>query len=105
MANDFLNGLEELVLLSIVVLHPDAYAYAIKKEINDQAGQQVSLASIHTVLYRMENKGWVQSELGGQSEKRGGRSKRLFTATSAGTEMLKSTQIARNNLWGKINTI
>ncbi len=105
MPNEFLSGLEELVLLSIVVLQPEAYAFGIKKEISKETGQQVSLASIHTVLYRMENKGWVKSELGGQSEKRGGRSKRLFMATSAGNELLKSTQLARTNLWGRIQSI
>ena len=92
MNRSFISELEELVLLAAGVLYPEAYAYGIRKEIKDQLGKSISLASIHTVLYRLENNGLLKSELGGQSEKRGGRSKRLFSLTRTGMQTVQEIQ-------------
>lgn len=104
MERTFISELEELVLLSVGVLYPDAYAYAIKKEINDQIGRSLSLASIHTVLYRLENVGFLRSEMGGKSDKRGGRSKRLFSLTQSGREAVEEIQAVRQAMWSKIQS-
>lgn len=104
MGQTFVSELEELVLLSTAVLSPDAYAYRITQEIKDQTGKSLSLASVHTVLYRLENAGLLKSELGGQSEKRGGRSKRLFTLTQSGKKAVEDIQAVRQAMWAKIQS-
>ncbi|MEQ9424618.1 MAG: PadR family transcriptional regulator [Cyclobacteriaceae bacterium] len=101
MGKSFINELDELVLLSVGVLFPEAYAYGIRKEIKEQTGKSLSLASIHTVLYRLENSGLLKSELGGSTEKRGGRSKRLFSLTQAGLATLRNLQDVRTAMWAK----
>jgi PadR family transcriptional regulator PadR len=101
----FISELEELVLLAVGVLTPDAYAYSIRKEINQQIGKSLSLASIHTVLYRMERDGLLKSALGGKSEKRGGRSKRLFTLTKTGVNTVRDIQDIRHAMWSKMQSI
>ena len=102
MSRSFISELEELVLLAVGVLYPDAYAYAIKNEIKDQMGKSLSLASIHTVLYRLENGGLMRSELGGQTGKRGGRSKRLFSLTQTGKDTISEIQLVRQAMWSKL---
>ena len=92
-------------MLSIALLDPDAYAYAIAEEIKNQVGKSLSLASVHTVLYRLEKDGLLASHLGGKSEKRGGRSKRLFTLTQAGKQTVEEIREARQAMWAKIQTI
>ena len=92
------------MLLAVGVLYPDAYAYNIRKEIKDQLGKSVSLASVHTVLYRLEKDELLKSELGGQSEKRGGRSKRLFTLTKTGRETVENIQQVRQAFWSKMQS-
>ena len=101
----FISELEELVLLAVGVLHPDAYAYNLRKEIKDQLGKSLSLASIHTVLYRLESNDLLKSELGGKSEKRGGRSKRLFSLTRTGIETVQDIQNVRQTMWSRMQPI
>lgn len=105
MGRTFISELEELVLLSVAMLYPDAYAYKIRLEIKDQTGKSLSLASVHTVLYRLENEGLLLSELGGKSEKRGGRSKRLFTVSKSGRKMVEEIQDVRQAMWAKIQSV
>jgi len=98
-----LSNLEEMVLLTVGALHPEAYAYAIQQEIRKESGKGISLGTIHTILYRMENAGILQSEMGGSSKKRGGRSKRIFTLTTEGYTIVKSLHEIRQSLWNKIS--
>ena len=104
MGRTFISELEELVLLSAAMLYPDAYAYSIRLEIKEQTGKSLSLASVHTVLYRLEKEGLLSSSLGGQSEKRGGRSKRLFSVTQSGRKMVEEIQQVRQAMWTKIQS-
>ena len=105
MNRTFISELEELVLLAVGGLSPDAYAYSIRKEINLQISKSLSLASIHTVLYRLEKDGLLKSKLGGKSEKRGGRSKRLFTLTQTGVDTVRDIQDIRHAMWAKMQSI
>jgi len=102
MQEKFLTSQEELILISVGLLQPDAYAYLLKKEIKKEAGYSISLASIHTILYRMEKSGLLHSELGGSTEKRGGRSKRLYNLTTKGYAIIKELQTVRTSLWAKL---
>ncbi len=104
MNRSFISELEELVLLSVGVLHPEAYAYSIRLEIRSQVGKSLSLASVHTVLYRLEKDGLLKSELGGRSEKRGGRSKRLFSLTQHGEKTVEDIHAVRQAMWARMQS-
>ncbi len=98
-----ISNQEELVLLSVGALYPDAYAYAIKEEIKNQSKKSMSLGTIHTILYRLENAGLLKSHLGGSTNKRGGRSKRLFSLTARGYQMAEELRKLRQSLWSRIS--
>ena len=98
-----ISNQEELVLLSVGALYPDAYAYAIKEEIKKESGKNMSLGTIHTILYRLENEGLLKSKMGGSSSKRGGRSKRLFSLTAKGYQMAEDLRKLRQSLWSRIS--
>jgi DNA-binding PadR family transcriptional regulator len=102
MAPKFLTSQEEVILITVGLLQPDAYAYSIKKELKSEAGVSISLPTIHTILYRMEKQKLLQSGLGGSSEKRGGRSNRLYKLTHKGYGVIKEIQSVRNMLWTKL---
>lgn len=104
MTQESISSQEEVVLLSVGSLEPEAYAYGIQKEINDQANLSWSLGTIHTILYRLENKGLLKSALGGASEKRGGRSKRLYSLTAKGYGNVQDIQETRQVMWNKLVT-
>jgi len=99
-----LSSQEELILLLVGALQPNAYAYTIKKELMEQANKKDALASIHTVLYRMEDQGYLKSSMGGAEKSRGGRSKRLYQLTMKGFRSVETIKLMRNNLWSQIST-
>ena len=98
-----ISNQEELVLLSVGALYPDAYAYSIKEEIKKESGKNISLGTIHTILYRLENEGLLKSQMGGSSNKRGGRSKRLFSLTAKGYRIAEDLRKLRQSLWSRIS--
>jgi len=90
---------EELVLTLVGVLDKEAYGNAIVKEIEEQIGRHVNLGGVHVTLYRLEDKGYIKSRVGGATSERGGRRKRFFTITAAGLAILKSMKDDRQHLW------
>ncbi|MEL7005040.1 MAG: PadR family transcriptional regulator, partial [Bacteroidota bacterium] len=60
---------------------------------------RISISAVHTVLKRLEGKGFIESEMGGATQERGGRRKRIFKVTSLGRNTLESIQENRMKLW------
>ena len=99
MAKDFLGEFEELVLTLVAALQEEAYGAAIAEEIENRLKRAVTLSAVHVTLYRLEDKGYVKSKIGGSTKERGGRRKRIYSVTSAGMAMLKLMKEARIDLW------
>ena len=94
-----LGEYEELVLTMVAILGDEAYGNAIVAELADKAGREVSLSSVHVTLYRLEDKGFVVSRMGGSTAQRGGRRKRIFKITAAGLNLIHELQERRVELW------
>jgi PadR family transcriptional regulator, regulatory protein PadR len=99
MAKEFLGEFEELILTLVAALQDDAYGAAIASEIETRLKRDVTLSAVHVTLYRLEDKGYIKSSVGGATNERGGRRKRIFSITSAGLAMLKAMKEARLELW------
>jgi PadR family transcriptional regulator, regulatory protein PadR len=99
MAKEYLGEFEELILTMVAALQEDAYGAAIAEEIETRLKREVNLSAVHVTLYRLEDKGYIKSSLGGGTNERGGRRKRIFTITSAGMAMLKAMKESRVELW------
>ena len=97
-----LGEFEELVLLTVGILNNEAYSIAISKEINRITKRKVSFAVVHSALNRLEEKGYVDSKLGGATNERGGRSKRMFTISQSGKKALLRAKEQRDELWSLI---
>jgi PadR family transcriptional regulator PadR len=97
-----LGEFEELVLLAVAVFTPEAYSVVIAEELEQQTGKTVSTGAVHAALQRLENKGLVSSQMGEATSERGGRRKRIFTVTVAGSRILHDVRDVRNSLWSRI---
>ena len=64
---------EELVLLTIAVLMEGAYSVGICEELERQTSRRAKLGVVHSVLNRLEKKGFIKSHLGEPTSERGGR--------------------------------
>ncbi|HEY0744426.1 MAG TPA: PadR family transcriptional regulator [Chryseosolibacter sp.] len=99
MGKEYLGEFEELVLTMVGILQDEAYGNAIVTEIRERVGRDVNLSAVHVTLYRLEDKGYVKSSMGGATSARGGRRKRIFRVTNAGIAMLRALKESRIDMW------
>jgi PadR family transcriptional regulator PadR len=97
-----LGEFEELVLLTVGILFDNAYSVAIQKEMTKQTGRNISISAVHSAVYRLEEKGFLDSRMGEQSSERGGKRKRLFTISRSGKAALDTANELRNSLRNQI---
>jgi PadR family transcriptional regulator PadR len=102
MKGTYLGEFQEVVLLSILILQDESYGVRIQEEIQKELNRTVSRGALHTALTRLEEKGFIKSVMGGATEERGGRRKRLYTVTNMGKESLKEARAIREQLWSKV---
>jgi len=94
-----LGEFEELVLLTVAALQSEAYGVEIKRELEDRLKEKLSVGSIQSALKRMEEKGFLTSEFGEATQRRGGKRKRIYTTTSHAHKILAEMKEIRAGLW------
>lgn len=97
-----LGEFEELVLLTVASLQNEAYGVEIKRELEERLKEKLSVGSIQSALKRMEDKGFLTSEFGEATQKRGGKRKRIYTATPYAHRILSEMKDIRAALWNSI---
>jgi DNA-binding PadR family transcriptional regulator len=97
-----LGEFEELVLLTVAALQEDAYGVEIKRELETRLREKLSVGSIQSALKRMEEKGFLTSEFGEATQKRGGKRKRIYSATPYAHKILAEMKEIRAGLWSSI---
>ena len=102
MKGTYLGEFEELVLLCVGILFDDAYGLKIVDKLEKQTDRNVMISSVHKALVRLEEKGYLKSHLGGATETRGGRDKRLYTLTQAGVKVLNQSKELRNAMYKQV---
>jgi PadR family transcriptional regulator PadR len=103
MKGTYIGELEELVLLVVGILHPDAYGVSVMDELEKQADRSLNISAVHAVLTRLEEKGLLKSEMSPPTDMRGGRKKRIFIITAAGKRALEETNQLRTQLYNQFS--
>lgn len=98
MGRNGIGEFEELVLLAVAALTEGGYGLSVRNLLKEQAQRTVSLGAVHATLYRLEDKGYLRSDLTGASAERGGRRKRMFTITGSGVAVLQAARESRESL-------
>jgi PadR family transcriptional regulator PadR len=82
------KGSAELIILSIVETRP-RHGYEISQQIEQRSAGQLKfhVASLYPLLYRLEERGWLQ---GRWVEKTGQRRRRYYRLTAEGRRVLAS---------------
>jgi DNA-binding PadR family transcriptional regulator len=102
MKGTYLGEFQEIVLLAILILDENAYGVTIQDEIKSELDRNISRGALHTALTRLEEKGFIKSEVGGATKERGGRSKRMYAVTNLGKESLRQARQIREQMWQKV---
>jgi PadR family transcriptional regulator PadR len=93
-----IGAFEELVLLAVLGLDGSGYGVSIRDELEAETGETISLGAVYATLDRLERKGLVRSTVGSATPERGGRRKRVFRVSAAGTAALRAMQRIRSQL-------
>ncbi|ADB38185.1 PadR family transcriptional regulator [Spirosoma linguale] len=102
MKKTVLGELEELVLLIVAASAEEVYGVPVMEQLQIHTERSFTISAVHTTLYRLEEKGFLSSSIGGATAERGGRSKRLFVLTAEGGRVLQEIQHMRTRLWESI---
>jgi DNA-binding PadR family transcriptional regulator len=95
-----LTRAEEYVLLAVLKLREEAYSLPILEHIEQTTQKKWTLGGIYIPLYRLEEKGFLKSELGSPTKERGGKRKRYYRITRKGKEALKAHKQIQMAMWG-----
>ncbi len=102
MKGTYLGEFEEIVLLTVGVLDGEAYGLSVKYEAEQRTNRKINLSAIHSALYRLERKGYLRSEMGEATQRRGGKRKKYFFVTSQGVRALNEIKTIRADLWASL---
>lgn len=97
-----LGTLELAALLSVVRLGDDAYGLAVRQDLSERAGRDYSVGAVYTTLQRLEDKGLLTSRASQPLPVRGGRSRRHFRLTGAGTRAIRDAERQAASMWAGV---
>jgi PadR family transcriptional regulator PadR len=99
MPREHLGELEQIVLLAVLRVAPNAYGVPIRREIEERTGRSLTVGALYRTLDRLEHKGYVVSWFGDPTPERGGRSKRYFKVQPSGVRALRASRNALAAMW------
>ena len=86
---DFVGEFELYVMLALAHQGDEAYGVTIRREIEDRTGRTIAIGAVYATLARLEDKGLVQYRISDPQPVQGGRARKYFTLTAAGTRALR----------------
>jgi PadR family transcriptional regulator PadR len=97
-----LGTLELSALLAVARLGDDAYGLAVRQDLSERAGRDHSVGAIYTTLQRLEDKGLLVSRASEPLPVRGGRSRRHFRLTGAGSRAIRDAERQHASMWAGV---
>jgi DNA-binding PadR family transcriptional regulator len=86
---DVVGEFELYVMLALAHLGDDAYGVTIRREIEARSGRTVAIGAVYATLARLEEKGLVRFRVSDPQPVQGGRARKYFSLTGAGTRALR----------------
>lgn len=102
----YLSEFEQMVLLGLLRLGPQAYAVGVRQELRRLAGRRVTRGALYRTLDRLESKGYLEWQLEESAiPERGGHPMRCFQVTEAGIEALRQSRRTLLRLWDGLEAV
>jgi DNA-binding PadR family transcriptional regulator len=98
-----LGEFEQAVLLATARLGDEAYGVTIRGDILQYSKRDVSIGALYVTLERLEGKGYLRSRMGEATAIRGGRAKRYYTLTAAGSSALRAARDHHERMWANVD--
>lgn len=94
-----LGEFELLVLLAVMRRRGAAYGLTIAAELEERTGDRPSRGALYITLKRLEEKGYLESELGVGASERGNHRRRFYGVTTAGVAAVSDSRRAMRLMW------
>lgn len=99
-----IGTLELAALLAVVRLGDEAYGLAVRQDLAERTGRELSVGAVYTTLQRLEAKGLLRSRASAPLPVRGGRSRRHYSLTGAGARAIRDAERHAESIWSGIAT-
>ncbi len=96
---------EELILISIWKLKNNAYGVTIKKDFVETTGKPLNYGSLCKTLYKLVQKGYINSNESTPVSQQGGRRKVMYYLTAEGKKALKHQYKIQLSAWESISDL
>jgi DNA-binding PadR family transcriptional regulator len=101
--HESVGAFEQLILAAILDLGDDAYGVTIHAKVEELARpKHVLLGAVYVTLDRLEDKGFVLSELSDPTPQRGGRAKRCYRLEGNGERALEEAAATARRVWESV---
>jgi DNA-binding PadR family transcriptional regulator len=100
-----LGEFEQLVLLAILRLAPDAYGVSIAAELEARAGRRVSRGALYTTLDRLETKGLVRWKFAQGAVERDYLPRRCYVVSERGLSALRASRQVLRRMWSGLDDV
>lgn len=104
MSQSSLGTLELSTLLAVVRLADDAYGLAVRCDLAERTGRDLSVGAVYTTLQRLEDKGLLRSRASAPLPVRGGRSRRHYALTGAGARAIRDAERHTASIWAGVRS-
>lgn len=94
---------EELILISIWKLKDNAYGITIKKDFFETTEKAINYGSLCKTLYKLVQKGYIDSNESAPISQRGGRRKVMYSLTYEGKKALKRAYEIQKTAWQNLS--
>ncbi len=106
MANSHIGEFEQMVLLAILRRGDEAYANAVRDELEANADRSVSRGALYRTFDRLASKGYVKWDFESTVvPERGGHPMRRFGVTRAGLKALRNSRNALMRMWDGLEAV
>jgi DNA-binding PadR family transcriptional regulator len=99
---EFLTRMEEILLLTVQRLDPEAYGVTIRANVEEVLGKPVSVGAVYVPLDRLAERGYLETWHGDPTPERGGRRKKYYRLTQDGLKILAETKALNDALWANV---
>jgi DNA-binding PadR family transcriptional regulator len=100
-----LGEFEQMVLLGILRLEPEASGPSIAEVVEEARGRRVSRGALYTTLARLEEGGLLRHRSAPGGPERGHLPRRLYAVSAAGKTALRSSRASLLKLWRGLDKV
>lgn len=101
----YLTRKDEMMCLAILRLEDEASLVGLRALLNEHTGRRWSIGNVFVSLDKLESLGYIESQLGEPTGRRGGKAVKFYRLTPVGMEALRETKKMQDGMWTGLHDV